>query len=350
MLDIPEQEVGVQRIGIIGGGIRGSMYAQSLRGFPGAEVRAVCDLAEPVARKVADGFGLSAYTDHRRMLAEQQLDAVIVATPDFAHREAAVDAAGAGCHLLVEKPLATTREDADAIAAAVRAAGVQCMVGFENRWNPAVAQLRERSAAGALGRVLTQNILLSNTYYVPTTMIGWAAKSSPAWFLMSHTVDAAAWVSGRTVTAVDAHGSRGVLAARSVDTWDVVHALLTFDDGTTANLTSTWVLPDSLPSVVDFRYQVVGERAALSFDLQEQSVQEAGPDGVSRPGLLGREIGGRLQGPPTWMVQEFVARLERGEQVSPGLDEGAAVTDVVVAIHTSLESGRRVPVGPAARG
>ncbi|WP_030904838.1 Gfo/Idh/MocA family protein [Streptomyces sp. NRRL F-5126] len=340
----------MQRIGIIGGGIRGSMYAHSLRGFPGADVRAVCDLAEPVARKVADDFGLSAYTDHRRMLAEQELDAVIVATPDFAHRQAAVDAASAGCHLLVEKPLATTREDADAIAAAVRAAGVQCMVGFENRWNPAIRQLRERSAAGALGRVLTQNILLSNTYFVPTTMIGWAAKSSPAWFLMSHTVDAAAWVSGRTVTAVDARGSRGVLAARSVDTWDVVHALLTFDDATTANLTSTWVLPDSMPSVVDFQYQVIGEGSAMYVDLQDQSVRQAGPEGFRWPGLLGGEIDGRLQGPPTWMVQDFVSRLERGEPVGPGLDEGAAVTDVVVAIHESLESGNTVPVGAGTRG
>ncbi|MCA1223476.1 Gfo/Idh/MocA family protein [Streptomyces sp. 8L] len=335
----------MQRIGIIGGGIRGSMYAQSLRGFPGAEVRAVCDVAEPVARTVADGFGLAAYTDHRRMLAEQELDAVIVATPDFAHREAAVDAAAAGCHLLVEKPLAMTRADTDAISQAVRTAGVQCMVGFENRWNPAVRRLREQSAAGALGRVLTQNILLSNTYFVPTKMIGWAAKSSPAWFLMSHTVDAATWVSGRTVTAVDARGSRGVLAARSVDTWDVVHALLTFDDGTTANLTSTWVLPDSMPSVVDFQYQVVGERSAMYVDLQDQSVRQAGPDGFRWPGLLGGEIDGRLQGPPTWMVQDFVTRLERGEQVGPGLVEGAAVTDIVVAIHESLESGGTVSVG-----
>ncbi|GAA2626104.1 Gfo/Idh/MocA family oxidoreductase [Streptomyces axinellae] len=332
----------MQRIGIVGGGIRGHMYAHSLQGFPGADVRAVCDLSAEVARETADAFGLAAYTDHRRMLAEAELDAVIVATPDHAHRAAAVDAAAHGLHLLLEKPLATTAEDADAIADAVREAGVECMVGFENRWNPAIRKIHDLAAGGELGQVLTQNILLSNTWYVPTRMLSWAAKSSPAWFLMSHTVDAAMWVNGRTVTAVDARGSRGRLAARGVDTWDVIHALLTFDDGTTANLTSTWVLPDSMPSIVDFQYQAVGDRSAVTVDLQDQSVRHAAADGYRFPGLLGGEIDGRLQGPPTWMAQHFVAQLEAGEPVGPGPATGRAVTDVVLAVHESLETGRTV--------
>lgn len=329
----------MQKIGIIGGGIRGALYAHSLRGFPCADVRAVCDISEPAARKVAADFGLTAYDGHRAMLDGEDLDAVIVATPDFAHRDAAVDAARAGLHLLVEKPLATTAEDTAAIRAAVSESGVQCMVGFENRWNPAVRRIHSLAATGRLGQVLTQNILLSNTYYVPTQMIGWAARSSPAWFLMSHTVDAALWVNGRTVTSVDARGSRGRLAARGVDTWDVIHALLTFDDGTTANLTSTWVLPESMPSLVDFQFQAIGEKSAVYVDLQDQSVRHAGPDGFRWPGLLGDEVDGRLQGPPTWMVQDFVTRLENGETVGPGIETGAVVTDVVLAIHHSLRTG-----------
>ncbi|WP_255954025.1 Gfo/Idh/MocA family protein [Streptomyces odontomachi] len=338
----------MKKIGIIGAGIRGRMYAHSLHGFPGAQVRAVCDLHERAARAVADDFGLTAYADHRAMVAAEELDAVIVATPDFAHRQAAVDAARAGLHLLIEKPLATTREDAAAIAEAVESAGVQCMVGFENRWNPAVRSIRDAADSGTLGTVLTQNILLSNTYFVPTKMIGWAAKSSPAWFLMSHTVDAALWVNGRTPVSVTARGSRGRLAARGVDTWDVVHALLTFDDDTTANLTSTWVLPDSMPSIVDFQYQAVGDTSAVFVDLQDQSVRTAGPDGFRWPGLLGGEIDGRLQGPPTWMVQDFVSRLDNGEQVGPGLAQGVLVTDVVVAIHESLDSGDTVKIAAGA--
>lgn len=336
-------------VGIVGAGIRGQMYARSLAGFPGARVAAVCDLDPRTAQKVADEFGLAAFTDHRAMLERGGLDAVIVATPDFAHREVAVDAARAGAHLLLEKPLATTAEDCRAIAEAVREAGVQCMVGFENRWNPAIRRIHDLSAGGELGDVLTQNILLSNTYYVPTRMIPWAARSSPAWFLMSHTVDAALWVADKPVASVVARGSRGRLAEIGVDTWDVVHALLTFADGTTANLTSTWVLPESSPSIIDFQYKVVGSRSAVDVDLQDQSFRHAGDDAYTWPGMLGGEIDGRLQGPPTWMVQSFVAALAEGRPVGPGLDQGALVTDVVLAVLESLRTGEAVPLAaPAA--
>ncbi|WP_435130084.1 Gfo/Idh/MocA family protein [Actinacidiphila sp. bgisy144] len=330
-------------VGIVGAGIRGRMYAQSLDGFPDARVKAVCDLDPKAAGKVADEFSLAAFTDHRAMLAAGGLDAVIVATPDFAHREVAVDAARSGAHLLLEKPLAMTAEDCRAIGDAVREAGVQCMVGFENRWNPAVRRIHDLSAAGELGQVLTQNILLSNTYYVPTRMLPWAAKSSPAWFLMSHTVDAALWVADQPVTSVFARGSRGRLAELGVDTWDVVHALLTFADGTTANLTSTWVLPDSTPSIVDFQYKVVGSRSAVDVDLQDQSFRHAS-SAYTWPGMLGGEIDGRLQGPPTWMVQSFVANLAAGRPVGPGLDQGSLVTDVVLAVLASLRTGEAVPL------
>ncbi|WP_020499416.1 Gfo/Idh/MocA family protein [Sciscionella marina] len=337
------------RFGIVGSGIRGRMYARSLREAPGVGVVAVCDLDQSSAQQLGEEFGVAAFTDHRQMLADTEPDAVIVATPDFAHRDVAVDSAKAGAHLLIEKPLATTREDIRAIHEAVAAAGVQCLVGFENRWNPAIRRLRELSAAGRFGEVLTQNILLSNTYYVPREMLSWAAKSSPAWFLMSHTVDAAAWVADKAITSVVARGSRGRLASLGIDTWDVIHALLTFADGTTANLTSTWVLPDSEPSIVDFKYQVVGTEAAVDVDLQDQSVRLAAED-YSWPGLLGGELDGRLQGPPTWMVQSFAARLLDGAPVGPGIADGAMVTDVVLAILESLETGAPTPVTPTLSG
>lgn len=333
----------MQRIGIIGGGIRGRLYAQSLDGFPGASVEAVCDLSREVAEDTAARARVPAFTDHRRMLDETELDAVIVATPDFAHRDAAVDAASRGLHLLIEKPLATTAEDAAAIETAVREAGVECMVGFENRWNPAVRHIHDLAAGGELGEVLTQNILLSNSWYVPTRMLSWADRSSPAWFLMTHTADAATWVAGRPVETVFARGSRGKLAERGVDTWDVVHALLTFEGGGTASLTSTWVLPDSSPSIVDFQYQAVGDASAVSVDLQDQSIRHAAPGGYRWPGMLGGEIDGRLQGPPTWMVQHFVTELEAGRRpIGPGPEVGARVTDVVLAVHESLRTGEIV--------
>lgn len=328
------------KIAIVGGGIRGKMYAESLRPVHGVTVEAVCDLSAKSADELAQSSGAQAFTDHRTMFAECSLDAVIIATPDFAHRDIAVDAAEAGLHMLVEKPLATTSEDAAAIAAAVEKAGVQCLVGFENRWNPSVRQIAELSHSGELGDVLTQSLTLSNTYFVPMEMLAWAARSDPAWFLMSHTVDVALWTAGKRPVSVFASGSRGQLAARGVDTWDVIHAVLSFEDGTTANFTSTWVLPESSPSIVDFTYEAIGTSQSASMNLRDQSVAVTSAESYSQRGLLGGPIGGRLQGPPTWMVQEFVQGLMDGTPVGPGVDQGVLVTEIVLAIHASLESGK----------
>ena len=77
---------------------------------------AVCDLNEGRAREVAERYGVpNVYTDYRDLLARDDIAAVSIATPDFAHRDLAVAAAQAGKHILVEKPLATTVEDAAAI-------------------------------------------------------------------------------------------------------------------------------------------------------------------------------------------------------------------------------------------
>jgi predicted dehydrogenase len=331
----------VIRVGVIGAGIRGSLFTRSLKEHPLATVRAVCDLSSELAQRLANDFDLAAYTDFRVMLEEVELDAVIVATPDFAHRDAVIESATRGLHVLVEKPFATTNDDAYAMRGAVSSAGVHCMVGFENRWNPAFLRVHELAAKGELGQVITQNILLSNSLFVPTRMLSWSGKSSPAWFLMSHTADLAMWISGSAPASVVARGSSGILANLGIDTWDVAHALLTFEDGTTANLTSSWVLPDSMPSIVDFQYQAVGNKAAAFVDLHAASVRVAGRQyGWQLP--LGGPIDGQLQGPPTWMVQSFVTRLAAGEPLSPTSDDGVRATEVVSAIHESLESGRAV--------
>lgn len=328
------------KIAIVGGGIRGTMYAESLAPVHGVTVEAVCDLSRKSADALGESSGARVFTDHREMFRSAELDAVIIATPDFAHRDIAIDAADAGLDILIEKPLATTAQEARDIAEAVERAGVRCMVGFENRWNPSVMQIAERAHSGELGDVLTQSLTLSNTYFVPLQMLAWSARSDPAWFLMSHTVDVALWTSAKTPVSVFAAGSKGQLAARGVDTWDVIHALVTFDDGTTANFTSSWVLPESSPSIVDFTYEAVGTHESAAMNLQDQSIRVASPDSYSKPGLLGGAISGRLQGPPTWMVQEFVSALEDGRPVGPGVRQGVLVTDVVLAIHASLESGK----------
>ena len=118
--------------GVIGTGIvGGAWHAHVYHHMPKSELVAVCDLNGERAREIADRYGVQhVYTDYRELLARDDIAAVSIATPDFAHRDIAVAAARAGKHILVEKPLATTVEDAEAILAAVDEAGVKLMVDF----------------------------------------------------------------------------------------------------------------------------------------------------------------------------------------------------------------------------
>ncbi len=325
------------RCGIVGAGLRGQMYARALADEPGVEVVAFAETSAAVAVAARDGFGLPVETSHEALLDRHDPDLVIVATPDFAHRDAALAVAQAGKHLLIEKPLAMNLEDAWAIRDAVREGGGACLVGFENRWNPHVVTAHRGIEAGVTGRHITSTATLYNTYFVPEQMLSWAAKSSPAWFLMPHTVDLVLWLSGRATVSVMAVGSSGVLKARGIDTLDVVHALITFDDGTTASLSSAWTLPDGGDAIVDFRFQVIGTDGSIAADPIHQGLDVV-TDRVRTQGTLGSTIGKAQVGAPVWMAQEFAASLIRGEPIGPGVDQGVLVTEVICAIEESIST------------
>ncbi|TDO56746.1 putative dehydrogenase [Kribbella sp. VKM Ac-2571] len=326
-------------IGIVGAGLRGRLFAEALDGQPDVSVVALAEPSAKVAEEARVTTGLPVTGSHAELLEAFDPDAVIVATPDFAHRQVAVDLAEAGKHLLIEKPVATTLDDARAIAAAIHRSGVRCLVGFENRWNPHVVQAK--AAMASVGEPVTASASLSNSFFVPTTMLSWAAESSPAWFLMPHTVDLVLWLTDRRAVSVSAVGSRGVLAKRGVDTWDVVHALVTFDDGSTATLSSAWTLPDAGDGIVDFRFQVIGTEGSVTADLSHQGLTVVSDKYRSVWPLSGR-IGRSQVGPAVWMVQDFAAGLVDGGDLGPGIDHGVLVTQIICAIEDSIRTGQTV--------
>jgi predicted dehydrogenase len=330
------------RVVVAGAGIRGRLYSKVLRRIAGVEVIGLCDPSPRVADAARAELGLPVVASHHELL-DNGPDAVIVATPDFAHVEVAVDAAGAGCHLMVEKPLAMSVEDATVIADAVRQAGRQCLVAFENRWNPAFSGIKERVGSGELGPVVSQSAVLNVSRLVPNQMIGWAARTSPIWFQMSHTLDLAMWLSGQDLVRVSAVGGRGLLGRDDMDTWDLVQALVEFADGSTASLESNWVLPESMPSFADFRYHVVGADGAAFVEQLEQTFRVAS-DRMTFPRTLALEIDGEPQGFPAWMATQFANDLLAGRELSPGAADGVAVTRALCAIEESLETGMPVEI------
>lgn len=333
----------VIRVGVVGGGIRGSMFARALQEDRGAEIVAICDRNRSVLDAMTDRFGVPGFARVDEMLAAHpDLDAAVIATPDFAHWEAAVSCATAGLDLLIEKPLATDMDDARAIAAAVESSGARIMIGFENRWNARFAGVRER-IAGA--RVSAQIVNLNDTVFVPREMLSWAARSSPAWFLMPHSLDLACWIGGSRPVSVYAVGARDVLAEAGVATWDRVNAVFTMADGSHVSLNSSWILPTSMPSVFDFRYEIQTATEVLHIDGANHGVVEYGVDGARWLQSAVYERNGRIHGVPIDMIADFV-RFVRGEDVEvPGVEDGLLMTAAIEAVHASLETGGVVEIG-----
>jgi myo-inositol 2-dehydrogenase / D-chiro-inositol 1-dehydrogenase len=141
------------RTAVIGLGAIGPTHARWCASVPESTLVAVCDASEPRAREVAERFGVQPYTDYHDVLARDDVDAVIIATPSFLHARMAIDAARAGKHIAVEKPLCTTLEDADALIAAVNEAGVRAQY-FENLcFSPSYRMAKEIIAADGIGEL-----------------------------------------------------------------------------------------------------------------------------------------------------------------------------------------------------
>ena len=127
-------------VGIVGLGGMGHLHARSITEL-GATVVAGADLVEEQRQRFADEFGATTYETHERLVADDDVDAVIVTTPNRFHEPITVDALEAGCDVLVEKPLAHSLESAERIVQTAASADGICMVGFHNRHAASMAML-----------------------------------------------------------------------------------------------------------------------------------------------------------------------------------------------------------------
>ncbi len=330
-------------MGIVGMGIRGRMYAAICRSMANVELAGFCDL-DAAARAAGQGeLGVPGFAETGEMCRKCSPEAVVVATPDFAHVVPALAAAGAGCHLLIEKPLAMSVADARKVCRAVADAGVRAMVAFENHWNPPLSAMKAAAEAGELGAIISCNSQLDDRIDVPTKLLSWLGKSSPGWFLMAHTVELAGWIANQRPVGVHAAGHKGILTGRGIDTYDAIHALIQFDGGMVGSFSSCWVLPVSLPLIFQFRHEMVGQSGSVRADLTDQMLHKA-TGRYEHPSTIGVTLTGAAASPPALMFAEFVSALVAGNAPPCPLEDGLANVAAIAAIHESIESGRPAAV------
>jgi len=333
--------------GVVGVGNWGESHAMVYASHPKARLVAVCDTNEARATDVAQRYGAArAYTDYEELLADPEVDAISIATPDFAHRPVAIAAARAGKHILLEKPLATTNADAQAIADEVRRSGIKMMLDFHNRWNPAMCIAKQAVANGEIGALASAYIRLHDTIFVPTRMLSWAGQSSALWFLGSHCLDLLRWMVDDEVKTVYCVSSSRVLRERGIDTPDFFCTTLQFRNGVVAVMENSWILPESEPVIIDFKLDLVGSDGAVNVDVSHnRTVQKYTRDKATYPNTLTLyEVEGQKLGFVLDSIRYWVDCVVEDRQPRVGLDDGLLNTLVLCAAEQSARTGLPVDI------
>ncbi len=334
------------RIGVIGLGIMGELYVKIYAAHPLAEMVAVSSRRQSRVDEIQNRYGVAAgYTDYRKMLERQDLDAVVIATPDSHHFAPARDVLESGKHAFVEKPFTTSVAEADDLIRIAKKMDRKIQVAFNHRWLSPYQQAKAAIAKGEIGEPLAGYARKNDTIYVATEYIDWAGQTTPAWFLSSHDIDLMRWFFDSEPTEARAWGRKSVLAARGIPTYDIIQSQVKFASGAFATFESAWVYPNTFPSIVDSFVEVIGGAGHVHMDRKCESMEMSTATKFSYPkGFLNLEIFGRMRGAFPSCLEDFLyAILDNTTPRVTGLD-GRQVTATLEAVHKSLESGNTEPV------
>lgn len=202
------------------------------RQIAGAGLAAVCDIVPEKARRMGEQFGVPYYTDMREMMECTPADAVSVLTESGHHAAHVAALAGYGKHIVVEKPMALTLDDADAMIKACENAGVKLFVVKQNRFNVPVVKLRRALEAGRFGKLVLGTVRVrwcrEQAYYDQDKWRGtWALDGGVLANQASHHVDLLEWMMGE----VEGVYAMSATALVKIETEDTAVATVRFRNG-----------------------------------------------------------------------------------------------------------------------
>lgn len=333
------------KMAIVGAGIWGENHANIYKAHPFAEVVAVCDINYSKAKAMGNKLGIEkVYNDYNEMLSNSGCDAVAIVTPDFAHADIAISAANHKKHILIEKPLATTRDEVLRIVDAVESNNVRAMVDLHNRWSPPFNAAYEAVKRGELGDVYNGYMRLNDIKWVATDMLSWAAQSSVLWFLGSHSLDTLRWFFQDEVERVYSVSREGILKGQGVDTVDVYLTTLEFKNGGIAHMENGWITPNANPCVNDIKFNILGTEGMISIDTSNHNmIQQYTDNKVTIPDVLVQNsIFGKPKGFAFESIRAFVDAILDGSEFPVSIYDAANTSLAILAI---MESARtRTPV------
>ena len=342
----------IVRLGLVGLGNMGSAHARMLieGRVPGATLAAVCDVDE---QRLAPFAGVPGFTNSRRMIDSGAVDAVLVATPHYAHTTIGIEALRAGLHVLVEKPISVHKADAQRLIAAHRGKKQVFAAMFNQRTDPYYQKVRELVCGGELGPIRRVNWIITDwfrpeSYYASG---GWRATwaGEGGGVLLNqcpHNIDLFQWMFGMPARV---RGFCQLGRYHAIEVEDDVTAYFEYPDGKTAVfITSTGEAPGTN------RLEITAEQGRLVLENNQLSYTR----NEVPTAQFSRTTRGMFSRPEIWNVdiplpnhrgeqhlgilKNFTAAILRGEPLIAPAAEGLRSVELANAILLSSLQGRTV--------
>jgi len=325
----------------------------------GLEMVGVYDIVQSSADAIAKEFGVGkAYTDLAQMLAEKSVDAVVVGTPNKFHAEHSIAALNAGKHVLLEKPMAMSSAECDAIIVAMKKSGKILQMGMVNRFKNSVGTLKHFIDAGKCGNLYTGQAFWYRRRGIPG-FGGWFTTKSMSGGgalidIGVHVLDLALYlmkfpkpvaVSGMTYnvwkeldqyTYTSMWGKPTAGGKKDVD--DYALAIVRFADGQTLQVNVSWALNYDLSSSSEMGLRLAGDKGGVELK------------GMDAPHIYAEEAGHLVDVKPYFTtnnafvdeMKHFAECIENNTQPIASAEQGRTVQSILDAIYRSGEERREI--------
>jgi len=353
-------------IGIVGSGRIGTLRARLATGHPAVHYVAVSDREPAKAQELAKKVGAQFFSaDNRELIGRPEVNAVVVSTSEGEHMEPVLQALKLGKPVLVEKPIALTLADADAMLASVEKDEANVRVGYSRRYKERYLIAKEQILQGRVGKIVGASARVYNSRSQGFAVLGRDRHATPVVDALTYYVDLMNWLlGGIPLSEVYARGQKGVLKEAGFDANDVDWAVFTYADGTVVNLGISYALPEKYPALGHAaRVEILGTEGVMILDddhTDQLMYSNKGMPHVYLPdhtvnmvflqsGTPGDWALGELWGPIANETRAWLDHLSMGKPCALATPrEARANLEATLAIEHSLASGRAVHL-PLAR-
>lgn len=337
------------RVAVIGvGSIAQHRHLVEYNNNPNVEIVAVCDINKERAETVAEQYGAKPYFDYEQLLADKELDAVSICLPNYLHAPASIAALIAGCHVLCEKPMATSREEADEMIKTAKETGKKLMIAHNQRFVPSHEKARELIESGEVGKIYS-----FRTAFGHGGPDNWSADGTDSWFFKKeeafigamgdlgvHKTDLLRYVLGEEF--VEVAGFVETSAKDFADVDDNAVCILKTESGLVGTLAASW----AYNAGEDNSTIIYGEKAILRLEddpVNNLVVQYADGRVVNYQlgGIQTNEDGGQTT---THVIDHFVECIKKDAEPLINGEEGKKSLEVILAALESAETKKIVPV------